>query len=234
MDAVLSQILDACKLAKELEGSLLFCVDVASDAHYLLGSCEEIAGAFDRAIRGLYTMQSQSSRSAQMLLASAGEGAGNPQCAGMPAQRSLEIQPPATEFAGGSSYAKSAASAQRGGGRFFVQKSSKKRWKCWKLDVLKFGFAKLNYSNSFACLPTSNTIHKSHNIPPVEFAERKALWWSWCRPILTWRILLMTDIPGRSMVRKKYLIRGFQGIVDPSVFLFLFCNYFHFWITWSS
>ncbi|KAG6535599.1 hypothetical protein ZIOFF_000621 [Zingiber officinale] len=127
MEAALSQILDACKLAKELEGSLLFQVDVASDAHYLLGSCEEIVGAFNRAIQGLYTLQNQSSCSVQMLLMSACEGTGNPLCAGMPAQRSLEIQPAVTEFAGGSSYVYSAASSAQRGGRCLVQKSSKKR-----------------------------------------------------------------------------------------------------------
>lgn len=134
MEEVLSQILDACKLARELDDSLPY-VDVASDAHYyLLQSCEEIVGAFNKAIHGLDALQSQAPHSVQMLLMGAGEGTGNLLCTGVPAQISPENQPAVTESAGGLSYVNSGAPGQRKG-KSLVKRSSKKRWKL-KLSLI--------------------------------------------------------------------------------------------------
>ncbi|XP_042409835.1 WRKY transcription factor 55-like [Zingiber officinale] len=124
MEEILSRILDACKIARELESSLLLYVDVASDAHYLLRSCEEIVGAFNKAVHGLYAMQSQAP-SVQMLLMSAGEATGNPFCTGVPAPISPENQPAVTESEGGLSYVHSGAPGQRKG-KSLVPRSSKK------------------------------------------------------------------------------------------------------------
>ncbi|KAJ8484595.1 hypothetical protein OPV22_017080 [Ensete ventricosum] len=53
MDDILSQVFDACSLARELESSLRLS-NVPTDPHYLLGSCEEIVGAFNEAIHRLH------------------------------------------------------------------------------------------------------------------------------------------------------------------------------------
>ncbi|CAL9123256.1 unnamed protein product [Musa textilis] len=52
MDNILSQVFDACRLARELESNLRRA-NVPTDPHYLLGSCKEIAGAFNEAIHRL-------------------------------------------------------------------------------------------------------------------------------------------------------------------------------------
>ncbi|XP_072984904.1 WRKY transcription factor 55-like [Typha latifolia] len=52
MDATITQILEACGLAKELESSL--ANTAANHPHYLLRSCEEIVGAFNGAIHSLH------------------------------------------------------------------------------------------------------------------------------------------------------------------------------------
>lgn len=69
MDDILSQVFDACRLARELETSLRLS-NVPTDPHYLLGSCEEIVGAFNDAIRRLRT-GNLSSYPSQMLLGEA-------------------------------------------------------------------------------------------------------------------------------------------------------------------
>ncbi|WOL14766.1 hypothetical protein Cni_G23547 [Canna indica] len=77
MDDIFSQILDACKLAKDLDDSVRLS-DVPIDLHYLLNSCEEIAGAFSKAAAALHS-RSLSSYTSQMLFAAEGmdsDGAG--------------------------------------------------------------------------------------------------------------------------------------------------------------
>nr|XP_009407111.2 PREDICTED: WRKY transcription factor 55-like [Musa acuminata subsp. malaccensis] len=69
MDDILSQVFDACRLARELETSLRLS-NVPTDPHYLLGSCEEIVGAFNEAIRRLHA-GNLSSYPSQMLLGEA-------------------------------------------------------------------------------------------------------------------------------------------------------------------
>ncbi|CAL9097194.1 unnamed protein product [Musa acuminata var. zebrina] len=69
MDDILSQVFDACRLARELETSLRLS-NVPTDPHYLLGSCEELVGAFNEAIRRLHA-GNLSSYPSQMLLGEA-------------------------------------------------------------------------------------------------------------------------------------------------------------------
>ncbi|XP_042465612.1 probable WRKY transcription factor 53 [Zingiber officinale] len=52
MDRMLTQILDACGLARELDRSLRLAAG-AVDPHYLLASCEDVAGAFRKAAAAL-------------------------------------------------------------------------------------------------------------------------------------------------------------------------------------
>lgn len=55
MDRILNQILDACGLADELDRSLRNSAG-AADPGYLLASCEDAAGAFQRAGAALHDL----------------------------------------------------------------------------------------------------------------------------------------------------------------------------------
>ncbi|CAD5166713.1 unnamed protein product [Musa acuminata subsp. malaccensis] len=122
MDDILSQVFDACKLARDLESCLRLST-CPIDPRFLLGSCEDIAGAFSNAVHVIRS-QTPSSCTSQLLFREAsGEGymqaihllrqGDHPFCAAGPSANDMafsglphlvpEIQ--STGAMGGSSYA---------------------------------------------------------------------------------------------------------------------------------
>lgn len=64
MDRILTQILDACGLARELDRSLRLPAG-SVDPHYLLASCEDVAAAFHKAAAALRERMPQPSAASE-------------------------------------------------------------------------------------------------------------------------------------------------------------------------
>ncbi|WOL16327.1 hypothetical protein Cni_G25114 [Canna indica] len=111
MDDILRHVFDACNLSRELEATIHMSVDLAADAHYLLGSCKEIVGAFSKVTDELSSIQRLSYCNSQMHLVDTGAGAGDSFHACGPLQMVSETEPPVAEFSGGSTCTNAANTA---------------------------------------------------------------------------------------------------------------------------